>query len=175
MKILTIKEMRDIASKRNGKCLSRVYKNARSDLAWQCVNGHEWQATPDNVKRGTWCPYCQNVDRISEEKCRYIFEWLTGYKFSKNRHILNSRQELDGYCAEINVAFEFNGIQHYKPIDRFRGQKSFDELQRNDKIKEDYCKSNYIPFLVISYKDYKKVDTILNEFIKCILDDLPTQ
>jgi hypothetical protein len=56
---LTIELMRDIAISRGGACLSEVYVNTGTKLMWRCARGHEWMATPDNVKnRGTWCPAC---------------------------------------------------------------------------------------------------------------------
>ncbi|MEK9207750.1 MAG: hypothetical protein AAB922_04660 [Patescibacteria group bacterium] len=55
---LDMKEMQKIAKKKGGKCLSTVYINARTKLKWRCSQGHEWEAIPDSVKRGTWCPIC---------------------------------------------------------------------------------------------------------------------
>jgi len=56
---LTIQEMRQIAIERGGKCLSDNYINGSTKLRWQCRSGHEWLATPDNVKNGeSWCPIC---------------------------------------------------------------------------------------------------------------------
>ena len=55
---LTIQEMRSIASKRGGKCLSKKYMNIKTNLKWQCRYGHKWIATAANVKKSTWCPYC---------------------------------------------------------------------------------------------------------------------
>ena len=56
---LTIEEMRELAESRGGKCLSEKYVNACTKLHWQCAKGHEWEATPGNVKNAhTWCPVC---------------------------------------------------------------------------------------------------------------------
>jgi hypothetical protein len=55
---LTIGTMCDIALKRGGRCLSKDYINIAVKLLWQCQYGHQWSATPANVKRGTWCPVC---------------------------------------------------------------------------------------------------------------------
>ena len=60
---LTIEEMREIAEARGGRCLSELYENIYSKLKWQCAEGHKWDATPKNVKRGTWCPVCARRDR----------------------------------------------------------------------------------------------------------------
>ena len=57
-KKLTIEEMHEIAKQRNGKCISKEYVNSYSILEWQCDNGHIWKATANNIKNGTWCPYC---------------------------------------------------------------------------------------------------------------------
>jgi len=54
----TIREMRQIARNRGGKCLSARYVNTHTGLIWQCRKGHQWEAKPDAVKRGTWCPVC---------------------------------------------------------------------------------------------------------------------
>ena len=55
---ITIEDMKDIAKSRGGKCLSSNYINAHTKLLWKCKNGHEWEATPNNIKRGKWCPKC---------------------------------------------------------------------------------------------------------------------
>jgi hypothetical protein len=56
---LTIELMQTIADLRGGKCLSDVYVNGSTKLKWCCAHGHQWLATPDNVKnRGSWCPIC---------------------------------------------------------------------------------------------------------------------
>ena len=59
----SIEEMRKVAAKRGGKCLSSAYTNARTKLTWQCKYGHRWESTPDNIKK-RWCPICRQT-RIS--------------------------------------------------------------------------------------------------------------
>jgi hypothetical protein len=60
---LTIAEMKDIAQKRGGRCLSKEYINYRTKLIWECAKGHQWKASPDKVKQGTWCPICSKIKR----------------------------------------------------------------------------------------------------------------
>ena len=57
-KKLTIGDMQKLAQKRGGKCLSNRYFNCKTKLSWQCKNGHKWQATLSNIRKGTWCPTC---------------------------------------------------------------------------------------------------------------------
>jgi len=55
----TIKEMREIARERGGRCTSKRYVNSVTPLAWKCGHGHQWEAAPVGIKRGAWCPFCQ--------------------------------------------------------------------------------------------------------------------
>mgnify|MGYP005993385105 CR=1 FL=1 len=54
-----LKNYKKIASSHDGECLSDTYINAKTKLHWQCKRGHNFFATPDNVKQGKWCPYCR--------------------------------------------------------------------------------------------------------------------
>jgi len=69
------------------------------------------------------------------------FDWLIGCK--------NSPLFCDGYYEKYNLVVEFNGVQHYKPVDRFGGIESFKVIQQNDKIKEQLCKEHGLNFLII--------------------------
>jgi len=77
MKKLTIEEMRNIAEKRGGKCLSDIYVNANRKLMWECARGHRWEAKPNSIKIGTWCQACareltkgtiEEMQRIANER-----------------------------------------------------------------------------------------------------------
>ncbi|MDO9537231.1 MAG: zinc-ribbon domain-containing protein, partial [Thermoplasmata archaeon] len=60
---LTIGDMKKLAKDRGGKCLSTEYVNALTKLRWRCKNGHEWEARPNNIKYGRWCPICGNAKK----------------------------------------------------------------------------------------------------------------
>ena len=55
---LTIEDMRKVAEKRGGLCLSDNYLNGRQKLLWRCAKGHEWKAIGAMVRHRTWCPIC---------------------------------------------------------------------------------------------------------------------
>ncbi len=57
----TLEQMKEIAESRGGDCLSVRYGNTATKLQWRCSNGHEWSATPLQVKKGHWCPFCARV------------------------------------------------------------------------------------------------------------------
>ena len=58
---LTLEQMSEIAKSRGGTCLSNRYRNTATKLEWRCSTGHEWSATPLQVKKGHWCPFCARV------------------------------------------------------------------------------------------------------------------
>jgi hypothetical protein len=40
--------------------LSKRYVNTATKLRWRCAKGHEWSASPSNIRRGHWCMICGN-------------------------------------------------------------------------------------------------------------------
>jgi hypothetical protein len=70
---LEFEQMCQIARERGGRCLSTVYRNGRTPLLWECSQGHQWTARPENIKGGTrkkgsWCLECYNTRRIFRPK-----------------------------------------------------------------------------------------------------------
>jgi hypothetical protein len=54
--------MHKLAEKNQGTCLSTTYENCKTKMLWKCKNGHQFHATPENVKHGKWCPHCRNTN-----------------------------------------------------------------------------------------------------------------
>ena len=54
----TLQEMQTLAKSRGGECLSKEYKNIKTQLKWKCAFGHTWEATPRLHITGHWCPSC---------------------------------------------------------------------------------------------------------------------
>jgi len=54
----TLSKVRAHALEKAGKCLSESYDFAKQKLRFRCSEGHEWEATPDKITQGSWCPKC---------------------------------------------------------------------------------------------------------------------
>ena len=54
---------------------------------------------------------------------------------------------LDVYIPSLNVAIEFQGEQHFKPVDWFGGQEAFEKGVERDLRKIELCKENGIQLL----------------------------
>lgn len=98
MKRLTIKEMQDIASAKNGKCISAKYKNNYTPLEWECERRHRWFALPKAIKQGHWCKICFDEGRkFSLEEMMILARKRGGkclsktYTDSQTHHIVGMR------------------------------------------------------------------------------------
>jgi predicted lactoylglutathione lyase len=98
MKKLTIEEMHEIAEERGGKCLSDTYVNNSTKLIWECKDGHQWEATQNNVKSGSWCPHCAGSAKRTIEEMHEIAEERGG-KCLSNTYVNNSTK-LMWECTE---------------------------------------------------------------------------
>lgn len=80
-----------------------------------------------------------------------------------------NRLELDGYCQELQLAFEYNGEQHYKWSKHYhRTEEQFKNMQDRDERKLNYCDENNVCLIIIPYT-IEFVD--IREFIRDILID----
>lgn len=153
-----IEVARETARLRNGLCLSTHYVNNHSHLWWQCDKGHEWTASLKNVKIGqTWCPHC--AAGRNEKEVRDIFEHtFCGQSFPTCRpaFLVGHRGralELDGYCATLGLAFEYNGEQHYHAEMYWNRRRTggFAKIVANDRLKAALCEACGVKLVIVPY------------------------
>lgn len=143
------------------------YEQCSKPITVRCTNcGELWQT---NIQEPSRCPNCDN---------KFIGESLV-YQYLKSHNISFIHQHkfedcfdinqlvFDFYLPELNTCIEYNGKQHYMPIDRFGGEERFLTQVKHDEIKREYCKRNNINLIEIKYtiKSYKKIEECLNNAI----------
>lgn len=163
---LIIDDYYDLAKKRNLKFLDEdIPPNNHTDGNWKCTVGHKWSSSYHNIDRGSGCPYCWQFS--SEKMCREIFEEITGYTFPKSRDKFLEGLELDGYNKDLNIAFEYNGEQHYKYIPHFhrKGEIDIEKQKERDEKKIRLCIENNIDLIIIPYTFSFKIPDLLKEYI----------
>lgn len=144
---------KDIAINRGGKCLSTDYKNAHTKLFWECAEGHTWSATGHSINQGSWCPACNIFS--GEEICRFYFEQIFRVEFKKCfppflKYAKGKRLELDGYNPEVKIAFEHQGLQHYKNVDFYHtANDTYEKVHQRDVLKKKLCEENDIKLVCI--------------------------
>lgn len=76
----------------------------------------------------------------------------------------------DFYLSDYNVCIEYDGIQHFEVIG-WNTKEKFLEIQKKDKIKNDYCKNNNIGLIRVSYKNKNKLSF---DYLRKFLDKTKT-
>lgn len=153
-----LKAAQELALAKGGACLSESYSGSDEPMLWRCKRGHEWLAKHYNVvgMAGTWCPICSSG--LKERLARHAIEQLFELPFKKHRPkwLKNPKTgaslELDGFNPELNLAFEYQGEQHYQVISGFQMDESDLEINRyRDAVKKSLCESHGIELLEIPF------------------------
>ena len=142
-----------------------TYCGTKNKIKVKCLQcNHEWMAYPEDILHGHGCAICNNS--IGENKIR---QWLIlknityipqkKFKDCKDCNLL----PFDFYLPDKNKCIEYDGIQHFEPVNYFGGQKAFKIRQQHDQIKDKYCEENNIPLLRIPY--YANVEEELENFL----------
>ena len=113
--------------------------------------------------KGQGCPDCK-LNSKGEEYIKNHLEdikvkYIRQYGFETCRYI--NKLSFDFYLPELNTCIEFDGIQHFKPINDFGGKKEFKIIQERDKCKNKWCIENNINLIRIKYDQIDKIKEIL--------------
>jgi len=77
------------------------------------------------------------------------------------------RQHLDIYLPELNIGVEYQGAQHYEPVDFFGGQEAFEKTKERDERKRQKCIENKCTLIYVDPDyDFEDVKRQINEIIK---------
>lgn len=158
-----------VKEKYDGICLSPTYKNNRTNLIFQCKYNHNWNATWSNIAKGKWCPNCNKFS--SERIVRLYMETIFNAKFEKARPdwlIAPSgfKMELDGFNNDLKIAFEHQGMQHYKINEFANTYDKLNKIKCYDSLKAKLCKDNNINLIIIPQLNQL---TPLNKLIDLII------
>lgn len=168
-----MEELKKIAKSRGGRIKDgEIYINSRTKITFIDQLNNEFKITPGNVKSGKWSPFEKNR---SEHICRQIVEQIYKNKFPSDYSTLKqsngNRLQLDGYCKELEIAFEYQGEQHFIGWgnNQEKKNKSLIGIQRRDKEKEIQCKQKNITLLKINYyKELKKPIDLIKQTVESI-------
>lgn len=133
------------------------YNGTHKKILCNCKKcNHEWFGYPANLLNGSaGCPKCSVSD--GERKMLMLLDefgikYETQYSLDNCRNILPLK--FDAFNVENNIAFEYNGEQHYKKVvlkHHFISDDELASIKKRDKIKDDFCKENNINLIVVPY------------------------
>ena len=153
------------------------YSGYNSPLKIKCSKcGHTWSPPYASIiVNGAHCPNCDLVISKGEEKIKYFLE-LNKINYSAQYIIpechLKKPLPFDFAIFKDDVVcglIEYQGEQHYYPVDFFGGQDKFKTQILRDNIKKAYCADNHIPLLSIPYYKYAKTEQLVKSFLSQIL------
>lgn len=131
--------------------------------------GHKYYVTPSHFTHSQRrCPRCvessgESLVRNYLEKLGITFE--SQYWFHDCRNVLPLPFDFAlFYNDELIGLIEYQGQQHYEPVEFFGGLEGYKKTIKNDMIKRNYCKVKNIPLLTIKYDENVelKIDEFLN-------------
>ena len=138
-------------------------------IAHKCrIDGTVWMSTPHNILRGIGCPECGGYSGekiISQWLNDHQINYITQYRFTECKD--KKPLPFDFYLPEYNTCIEYDGRQHFMPID-FAGKGvewadgQFAIVKYHDDIKNKYCQDNNIHLLRIPY--FKNIEEELENF-----------
>lgn len=139
-----------------------IYKNNHHKVKIICPEHGEFKQIPSNHLSGKGCQLCkeskgENIIKLWLDKNNIIYN--RQHKF--NNCIHKRHLSFDFYLPEHNICIEYNGIQHYKPINWFGNKNDFMLQQKRDEIKIDYCNKNNIKLITIKYNE--NINNILSK------------
>lgn len=158
------------------KLISEEVKNNRDTIiVLHAECGQEFETTSgDIINGGKGCIHCKPNGSKGELKIEGFLRennihHIREFSFADCRNILPLPFDFAVFDKNNSIEYliEFDGKQHFEPIEFFGGMEGFKSTQLRDRIKNTYCKNNNIELVRISYWEEDNISEILSDlFIK---------
>jgi Zn finger protein HypA/HybF involved in hydrogenase expression len=117
---------------------------------------------------GQGCPRCKEVSKGEKYIIKYLDEndikYHHQYGFDTCKYI--NKLTFDFYLPYYNLCIEFDGRQHFEPVEYFGGQKEFESCIKRDNSKDYWCKENNLRLVRIPYTKILNINEILKNNLK---------
>lgn len=114
------------------------------------------------------CVSSKGEKRIADILKSLGVSYKTQFKFEgcRDKNLL----PFDFYIPSLNMCIEYQGEQHYHPVQfgncsMASAISSMNMVQKHDRIKADYCQSKGIKLLAIPYKEFDNLEKIIKECV----------
>ena len=136
----------------NIKLLSTKYKGSLYKHRHLCIDCNtEFNTKPNYILHmNTNCPVCSK-SKGERKIINFLNNTELEYKKEYVVNIENKKLRFDFYIEFMNTFIEYDGIQHFKPVELFGGQEYFKKLKENDSLKNIWCKQNNYKLIRIPY------------------------
>lgn len=164
----------DISNKRFGKLVALNVsdkKGKRGELYWhcQCDCGNTKEIMSTHLLQGKTLS-CGCINSTNNMKIEKLLKELNiSYEKEKSFQDLKGDKNmvlrfdfLIKYKNKI-VLFEYQGEQHFYPIDYFGGEQSFKTQVHYDNLKRNYCKINNFPLIEWNYNEIINKENLIKK------------
>jgi hypothetical protein len=141
-----------------------VYKNANTKVKINCKEHGEFEQIPNSHIRGKGCKNCTSWKEENKlfKKIKNLFSNELIEQHYKTDWI--KLQNFDIFFINHNIAIEYNGIQHYEPVEYFGGINAFIKQVDRDNRKRKLCLENNCTLIEIPYwLKEKEIDNLLKK------------
>lgn len=123
-------------------------------------HGEFWQS-PSVHLRGCGCQKCVNKNQtiLWERLCKEFKDEEILYEIGSNIVPWLDSLRFDMYFPKYNIAVEYDGEQHFMPIEIYGGEENLINTQKRDYIKNKICEENNCLLIRVKY-NYKDSDFI---------------
>lgn len=141
--------------------LEEAQKKIDKHIAWKCqcecgnivtISGRQLR---DGTTQSCGCIKSQGELKIIKLLNELKINYETQKCFENCKNILPLK--FDFYLPDFNILIEYNGIQHYQPIEYMGGKVRFEQQLKTDQIKKEWAQANNIKLIIISYLEYKSL------------------
>ncbi len=130
------------------------WKSRKNKTTIYCEDHGNFQQYPADHLQGKGCPKCNSSKGELQIESWLKYKSIT-YESQKRFDSCKNIKELpfDFFLPEYNILIEYDGIQHYEPVNTFGGEKAFIKTKHNDSIKTNWALNSKYNLIRISYKD----------------------
>ena len=159
------------------------YTRSTDKICCKClICGYKWSTKASDLLRGVGCPGCV-ISKGEMIIMNYLYTHNITFLYDTTYFddlYGNSGFRLlrpDFILPEHNIWIEFDGRQHFEPVnfkdnsDIEEANKNFETIKTNDILKNSYAIENGWILIRISYQDYDYIEEILDEYIMKGIDD----
>lgn len=135
------------------------YINNRTKICIICPEHGEFTQVPHDHISGCGCPKCRLVGQTKlYDKLKKEFPELEiMFEVGRKQIPWIGSQRIDIYIPKLNIAIEYNGRQHYMPVNQFGGILEYQKVQNRDEMKRLKCLEHGCILFEIRY-NYTKDD-----------------
>jgi very-short-patch-repair endonuclease len=148
------------------KAIDFLEQNPKSrfpQIKLQCECGNYFNGTVNNICcfKTRCCNCARKMSTYESMTNDFLKEQNIGFlrEYGFNDCVDVQKLLFDFYLKDYKAIIEVDGRQHYVPTNFGNCEKTtqeiFEDIQRHDKIKNEYCRKNNIPLLRIPYWEFK--------------------